>query len=82
MATASFHPLEEHPTSRAAATHYRERAKTWRESAAAVPAGAPQQAVYLEIAEGYEKLATHYERRQRLECGLKVAVRESVEGVV
>jgi len=53
MATASFHPLEEHPTSHAAAIHYRERAKTWRESAAAVPDGAPQQAIYREIAEGY-----------------------------
>ena len=78
MATASFHPLEEHPTSRAAATHYRERAKTWRESAAAVPAGAPQQAVYWEIAEGYEKLAAHYERREQLERGSKVAVWEGV----
>jgi hypothetical protein len=53
-----------------------------RESAAAVPADAPQQAVYLEIAEGYKKLAAHYGRRERLECGLKVAVRESVESVV
>jgi hypothetical protein len=39
MATASFHPLEEHPASHAAATYYRERA---RESAASVPDGAPQ----------------------------------------
>ena len=63
--------------SHAAAIYYRERAKTWRESAAAVPDGAPQQAVYREIAEGYEKIAAQYERRQ-LERGLKVAVREGV----
>ena len=37
--------------SHAVAIYYRERAKTWRESAAAVPDGAPQQAVYREIAE-------------------------------
>jgi hypothetical protein len=78
MATAPFHPLEEHPTSQAAAIHSRERAKTWRESAAAVPDGAPQQAVYLEIAEGYERLAAHYERREQLERGSKVAVWEGV----
>lgn len=62
----------------AAAIYYRERAKTWRESAAAVPDGAPQQAVYREIAEGYEKIAAQYERREQLERGLKVAVREGV----
>jgi hypothetical protein len=78
MATASFHPLKEHPTSHAAAIYYRERAKTWRESAAAVPDGAPQQAVYREIAEGYEKIAAHYEQRERLEQRLEVAVREGV----
>lgn len=64
--------------SHAAAIYYRERAKTWRESAAAVPDGAPQQAVYREIAEGYEKIAAQYERREQLERGLKVAVREGV----
>lgn len=53
--------------SHAAAFHYRERAKMWRESAAAVPDGAPQQAIYLEIAEDYEKLAACYERREQLE---------------
>ena len=41
----------------------------------AVPEGAPQQA---KIAEGYERLAAHYERRERLERGLKVAVWEGV----
>jgi hypothetical protein len=50
----------------------------WRESTMAVPDGAPQHAVYLEIAEGYEKLAAHYERREQLERSLTVAVREGV----
>ena len=63
--------------SHAAAIYYRERAKTWRESAAAVPDGAPQQAVYRELADGYEKLAACYERRALLEQRLKVR-----EGVV
>jgi hypothetical protein len=77
MATASFRPLEDHPTAHAAAIHYRERARMWRESAMAVPDGAPQQAVYFEIAEGYEKLAACYERREQAE-GLKVAVWQTV----
>ena len=54
----------------ATAIYYREQAKMWRESAAAVPDGAPQQAVYREIAEGYEKIAAQYERREQLERGL------------
>jgi hypothetical protein len=54
----------------ATAIYYREQAKMWRESAAAVPDGAPQQAVYREIAEGYEKIAAQYERREQLEQGL------------
>ncbi len=66
MAT-TFYPLEDRPTAHAAAIHYRERTRMWRESAAALSAGAPQQAVYLEIAEGYERLAAHYERRELLE---------------
>ena len=77
MATASFH-LEDCSTSHAAAIYFHERAKTWRERAAAVPDGAPQQAVYREIAEGYDKIAAQYERREQLERGLKVAVREGV----
>jgi hypothetical protein len=48
-----------------AGTHYRERANRWQASVAALPAGAPQQATYLQIAEGYEKIATHYEARER-----------------
>jgi hypothetical protein len=66
MVTSSIPPLEDHPTPEVAAAHYRERAKMWRDSAAALPPGAPQQAVYLEIAEGYEKLAAVYEKRGRL----------------
>jgi hypothetical protein len=54
----------------ATAIYYRGQAKIWRESAAAVPDGAPQQAVYREIAEGYEKIAAQYERREQLEQGL------------
>lgn len=67
-------PLEHHPTSQSAAIYYRERAKTWRESAAAVPDGAPQQGAYLEIAEGYERLAAHYERREQHGRSLKEGV--------
>ena len=78
MATTSFYPLEDRPTARAAAIHYRERAKMWRENAMTLPVGAPQLAKYREIAEGYEKLAAHYERRWLLEKSLKLAVGESV----
>lgn len=53
--------LKDNPSSVEAAADYRERAKIWRESAAAVPDGAPQQAIYVEIAESYERLAAHYE---------------------
>jgi hypothetical protein len=63
--------------SKAAVIFYRERAKTWRDSAAAVLDGAPQQAVYREIAEGYEKIAAQYERQEQL-GGSKVPVSESV----
>ncbi len=66
MSETLFQPMENHPSPQAAAIHYRERAKMWRESAAAVPDGAPQQAVYLEIAEGYARLAVQYEARQRV----------------
>jgi hypothetical protein len=67
MATTSFYPLEDRPTSHAAAIYYRERAKTWRKRAVAVPDGAPQQAGYREIADGYEKIAAECERREQLE---------------
>jgi|SRR5690348_15592929 hypothetical protein len=68
--------------SKAAAIFYRERAKTWRDSAAAVPDGAPQQAVYREIAEGYEKISAHYERQEQLARGSKVQVVPIVAKVV
>jgi hypothetical protein len=67
MSDVLFQPTENHP--HAAAIHYRELAKVWRESAAAVPDGAPQQAVYVEIADGYERLAARYEARERLPPG-------------
>ena len=63
----SFYPLEDRTTSHAAAIYYRDRAKTWGARAAAVPDGAPQQAAYREIANGYEKIAVQYERREQLE---------------
>jgi hypothetical protein len=66
MSEALLQPIEDHPTPHAAAAHYRERAKVWRESVAALPDGAPQQAIYREIAEGYERLAVQYETRARL----------------
>jgi hypothetical protein len=62
----SFPSLGDNPKTRAAAIHYRRRAHAWRESAMAVPEGAPQQAIYREIAEGYEKLAAHYESLESL----------------
>jgi hypothetical protein len=42
---------------------YRERAKAWREKAASLPDDDPQRAVCVEIAEGYEKLATLIQQR-------------------
>ena len=44
-------------------TYYRERAKAWREKAAVLPEDHHERAVCLEIAEGYEKLATLLEQR-------------------
>ena len=46
---------------------YRERAKAWREKAATLSGTDPNRAPCLEIAEGYERLATHLEQR----CGLE-----------
>ena len=65
MPRSKLPTLNLYPTPHTPATHYRERAKRWRASAAALPAGAPQQATYLQIAEGYEKIAAHYEARER-----------------
>lgn len=45
---------------------YRERAKAWREKAAALCENDPGRAHCLELAEGYERLATHLEQRCRL----------------
>jgi len=42
---------------------YRERAKAWREKAAALRERDSGRAHCLEIAEGYERLATHLEQR-------------------
>ena len=64
---STVEPHQSHPRSQATTVYYRDRAKTWQASAKAVPSGAPQQAIYREIAEGYEKLAAHYERREQLE---------------
>jgi hypothetical protein len=76
MAAAAFYPLGDRPTSHAAASYYCERAKTWHERAAAVPDGAPHQALYREIAEGCEKIAAQYEQRERFERASKIAVGE------
>jgi hypothetical protein len=65
MPRSTLPPLNLYPTPHTPATHYRERANRWQASVAALPAGAPQQATYLQIAEGYEKIATHYEARER-----------------
>ena len=65
MPTSTLQPLELFPTPHTPAIHYRERAKRWRAFVAVLPAGAPQQATYLQIAEGYEKIAAHYEARER-----------------
>jgi hypothetical protein len=37
--------------------YYRERAKAWRDKAAALPEDHAERAVCIELAEGYEKLA-------------------------
>jgi hypothetical protein len=46
---------------------YRERAKAWREKAAALPENDPNRPPCLEIAAGYERLATQLEMRCRAE---------------
>ena len=42
---------------------YYERAKAWRDKAAALRENDPGRAYCLELAEGYERLATHLEQR-------------------
>lgn len=65
-------PLETRPTAQAMGIYYRTRAKMWRENAMAVPDGAPLQASYRELAEGYDRLAALYERRAQREQNLKL----------
>ena len=43
---------------------YRERAKAWRDKAASLPEDHLERAVCVELAEGYEKLATLLEQRR------------------
>ena len=75
----SFYPLEDRTTTHAAAIYYRDQAKTWGARAAAVPDGARNQGAIREIADGYEKIAAQYERREQRERDLKqVAVSEGV----
>ena len=68
----SFYPLEDRPTSQAAAIYYRDRAKTWPRRCRTAPRA------FHEIADGYEKIAIEYERREQLEGSKQVAVSEGV----
>jgi hypothetical protein len=43
--------------------YYRERAKAWRDKATTLPEDHPERAVCVEIADGYDKLATLLEQR-------------------
>ena len=54
---------------------YFERAKAWREKAAALPEDDPNRAPCVEIAEGYERLAAQLE--QRCERHLSKALEET-----
>ena len=42
---------------------YRERAKAWREKAMTLPEDHPERAVCIELADGYDRLATLLEQR-------------------
>jgi hypothetical protein len=42
---------------------YHERAKTWREKAMTLPEDHPERAVCIELADGYDRLATLLEQR-------------------
>jgi len=44
--------------------HYRERAKAWRDKATTLPEDHPERLVCVELAEGYDKLATLLEQRR------------------
>lgn len=50
-------------------TYYRERAKAWRAKAASLPGDDPERAVCIELADGYDRLATLLE--QRRECPVR-----------
>jgi hypothetical protein len=45
-------------------SYYRDRAKAWRDKAAALPEDHPERAVCVELADGYERLATLLEQRR------------------
>ena len=45
-------------------TSYRGRGKAWRDKAAALPDDNPERAVCVELAEGYERVATLLEQRR------------------
>ena len=42
---------------------YRERAKAWRDRATVLPVDDPERAVCIELADGYDRLATLLEQR-------------------
>jgi hypothetical protein len=44
---------------------YRERAHAWREKAMTLPEDHPERAVCIELADGYDRLATLLEQRAR-----------------
>ena len=44
--------------------YYRERAKAWRDKATTLPEDHPERAVCIELADGYDRLATLLEQRR------------------
>ena len=61
----------------AAAIHYRERAKMWRESAMSIQTARRSKRSIWKLPRA-TRVAAHYERRVLLERSLKAAVRETV----
>src|ERR1700748_1301457 len=59
------------------ATIYRQRAEAWAQRAALLPEGDPQVAIYLDIAEGYEKLARLIEDRSSNGASPKIGLADS-----
>ena len=47
--------------------YYRDRAKAWRDKAAALPEDHRERAVSIELADGYDRLPTLLEQRQCLQ---------------